>query len=428
MRVDRKERGASRISAPSWIRALATCAIVTFLTLAIAEGTARILTGVRPNGMKYVRILNVELGLVPFRPDEAHVRKVIELLRHDPLLTRDPDLGFNVVRNRAYNGDYTNAQGFRANPERLYSFDPPTGKIRIQTVGDSFVYALEVKNGETWQDYLEQTRDDIELLNLGVPAFGTDQAYLRWKRDGSQFKSQIVILGIWPDNIFRNLTILSFYRDQVGLGLTKPRLVIDAAGTTKFVNAPVMSDDELVTTFTHPEGSQLLHYDYWYNHDKTKDTLYRRVRILQIIESVWWRYQLKKIHSKIYSGEIPDGIDVTVAIAKLFVKEVRAAGSIPIVLIIPDQALMFMEAAENQFPLVRQLRNAGIDVIDMGPTFGKEATEKGAADYYTRRPEAPTGMGHYSPFGNHVFANYLEKELRPFIEKAKALSKNPQAN
>ena len=75
-----------------WIRALATCAIVTFLTLAIAEGhRLRILTGVRPNGMKYVRILNVELGLVPFRPNEADVRQAIELLRHDPLLRRDPD-------------------------------------------------------------------------------------------------------------------------------------------------------------------------------------------------------------------------------------------------------------------------------------------------------------------------------------------------
>ena len=49
------------------------------------------------------------------------------------------------------------------------------------------------------------------------------------------------------------------------------------------------------------------------------------VRILQFIESVWWRYQVKQMRKKIYSGEIPDGIDVTVVIAKLFVKDVHNA-------------------------------------------------------------------------------------------------------
>ena len=42
-------------------------------------------------------------------------------------------IGFNIVPNRVYNFDYTNAQGVRTNPDHLYSFDPPDGKIRIQT-------------------------------------------------------------------------------------------------------------------------------------------------------------------------------------------------------------------------------------------------------------------------------------------------------
>ena len=58
---------------------------------------------------------------------------------------------------------------------------------------------MQVNNGETWQDYLEQMRDDVEFLNLGLPGGGTDQAFLRWKQDGIQFKSHIVILGIWPE-------------------------------------------------------------------------------------------------------------------------------------------------------------------------------------------------------------------------------------
>ena len=100
-------------------------------------------------------------------------------------------------------------------------------------------------------------RDDVEFLNLGVPAFGTDQAYLRWKRDGSKFKSQIVILGIWPDDVNRNLSITSYHRDLQG-GIVSDQAPLSSRQRvvqSKFVNAPVMSDDELVETLTHPEMS-----------------------------------------------------------------------------------------------------------------------------------------------------------------------------
>lgn len=32
-------------------------------------------------------------------------------------------------------------------------------------------------------------------------------------------------------------------------------------------------------------------------------------------------------------------------------------------------------------------------------------------------------IGHHSAYGNQVFARYLEKELRPWIEKARVLLK-----
>ena len=113
---------------------------------------------------------------------------------------------------------------------------------------------------------------------------------------------------------------------------------------------------------------------------------------------------------------------MTVAIAKIFAKEVRDAGSIPIVLMIPDRTGLGMHVGEKPFPLVQRLRNAGIDVIDMGPTFGYEVMKEGAARYYV-----DGGTGHNSAFGNLRFAQYLEKELRPWIEKAKALSNRAPA-
>ena len=52
----------------------------------------------------------------------------------------------------------------------------------------------------------------------------------------------------------------------------------------------------------------------------------------------------------------------------------------------------------------------------MGPSFGYEVMREGAGVGITW-----TVVGHNSAFGNLLFARYLEKELRPWIEKAKAL-------
>src|SRR5262249_12857941 len=128
----------------------------------------------------------------------------------------------------------------------------------------------------------------------------------------------------------------------------------------------------------------------------------------------------RQTYRKMYPGEIPYGIDVTLEIVKLFTKEVRDAGSIPLVLLIPDRRRLDMHVGEKPFRLVEAMRDAGIDVIDTGPTFGYEIMREGAARYYV------DGVGHHSPFGNQVFARYLENELRPWIKKAHVLSKGQE--
>jgi hypothetical protein len=382
-----------------------------FIAFVLAEVTTRMITATGPHGIQKFR----DVALLPLRPSETQVREALDKMSRDPLLVRDPDLGWNVRPNKNGGAAQINAQGVRTDPAHLYSVNPPEGKVRILTVGDSFVYCSQVVNGETWQDYLERTRDDLEVLNLGLPGSGTDQAFLRWKRDGKAFRSHIVVLGIWPDNIFRNLNLLGYYRMQTSIPLTKPRLVLDADGAWKFVNSPIMSNEELIATLAHPEGKPLLKHEYWYDPDDTKLTPYRRLRAVQFAESVWRRYQLRQTHRKLYSGEVPDGIAVTLAIAKMFAQQARDAGSIPLVLLIPDGERLAMHVGENPFPLVQALRDAGIDIIDMGPTFGREVMKEGSAKYYVG------GVGHHSAFGNQVFARLLERELRPWIRKAQGL-------
>ena len=320
--------------------------------------------------------------LPPLRPVEARAREAIEAFSHDPLLVRDPDIGWITRPNRSVEGDETNAQGIRTAKDRFVSFTPSQDKIRIETVGDSYVYCLQVKNGETWQDDLERKHGDLEFINFGIAGAGVDQAFLRWRRDGQKFHPDIVILGIWPDNINRNLILVDYYRGQSGVSLNKPRLVLEKNSKSRFVNYPIMSNDELAATVAHPEDKPILKYDFWYNHDETIVTPLRKIRLAQLIEGIWYRYERKLTYQKIFSGEISEGLDVTFAIAKQFADEVNATGAIPIVLMIPDRTRFDMVLGSKATPLIERMRHAGINVIDMGPTFGAEVKRNGQARYY----------------------------------------------
>ena len=46
----------------------------------------------------------------------------------------------------------------------------------------------------------------LEFENFGVPAYGLDQAFLRYQREGRPTHPQIVVIGFMEENIFRDVT------------------------------------------------------------------------------------------------------------------------------------------------------------------------------------------------------------------------------
>src|SRR6185295_20426495 len=191
----------------------------------------------------------------------------------------------------------------------------------------------EVHDSETWQHDLESMRDDLEVLNLGVPGFGTDQALLRWRRDGRRFQSQLVLLGIWPENMCRNLNLIRYYLVPSEGYRVKPRLLAEG-GTLRTLNSPVMGPDELVATLTEPEAHPVLAEERWYLPDESRPTLLQSLRSVRIAESLVALWQRKQARDRMYSGEDRSAIEITAAIAEAFAREVRAAGSTPLVVLI----------------------------------------------------------------------------------------------
>lgn len=124
--------------------------------------------------------------------------------REDSFFTIDDELGYSPGRNKKTNIYTSNNCGFRGNKE--YSLIPQEGTLRIACFGDSFVFCDDEKDEDTWENYLENSVGNLEVLNFGVPGYGMVQAYLRYLKDGLRF---------FPNIIFTNRVMWSDYRDTV---------------------------------------------------------------------------------------------------------------------------------------------------------------------------------------------------------------------
>ena len=175
----------------------------------------------------------------------------------DTLLTRpkygsdtfDRELGW-IPRAGYESGDgrvRVNAQSIRAT--RIYPSSAPDGTRRVVIVGDSYTWGENVGNAETFAAQMESVATGLEVLNLGVHGYGTDQQLLRLRRDGLPFRPDVVVLAIFGQNIHRN--VLRF-RDYA-----KPRFVLED-GALVLEPRTVPSPEELLRTSQRLPVSRLL--------------------------------------------------------------------------------------------------------------------------------------------------------------------------
>jgi len=99
-----------------------------------------------------------------------------------------------------------NARGSRKNPR--YENLP----VKISCYGDSFTFARQVNDNETWEHYLSRFSKS-NVLNFGVGNYGLDQSLLRLKREYPLNKSKIVIMGVVPSTIVRILSLWKHYNE-----------------------------------------------------------------------------------------------------------------------------------------------------------------------------------------------------------------------
>jgi len=143
----------------------------------------------------------------------------------------------------------TNSRGFRSPHE----FEAPRrdGVTRIVVLGDSFTFGEEVGDGDCWPARLEQQLGDVEVFNLAIHGYGTDQQLRVLEEEGLRTRPDVVVVGFFLENILRNG--LSF-RDYA-----KPRYIL-REGELVLTGSPVPSPEEILKEEPERPLSYLWHH------------------------------------------------------------------------------------------------------------------------------------------------------------------------
>jgi len=145
-------------------------------------------------------------------------------IRHDPRFGWLPVPGSHGrMRGRDFDVEVAiNAQGLRGG--RTYPHARVPDHARIVVVGDSFSFGYGVTGRETWVTRLEALLSSTEVINLSVTGYGTDQQMMRLEAEGLAFQPDLVIVGLFEGDVFRNAR-------RIQVGYPKPRFVLDQRGT-----------------------------------------------------------------------------------------------------------------------------------------------------------------------------------------------------
>ncbi len=316
----------------------------------------------------------------------------------------DPELGWSLVANgRTRDGLYeANPDAIRAPAGVRYPALPRPGRLRVVTVGDSFTHGDGVGIDGTWKRAAEGLRPDLEVINLGVPGYGTDQAYLRWVRDGARLRPHVAILGIWPENVCRNLNVVRFFLQPAERSpvVSKPRFVLGRGGL-ELVNAPALGGRPLAAAISAPAASGVLRHEYWALPGEREPRAWYRWRTARVAATIASLRKRKAMREALYSGEDPAGLRVTAAIAAAFKAHAERSGATPLVVILPMADLL---AREGSRPLAAALAARGLDPLDLGPVMAAAVARAGRSRFY--QPD-----GHLTAEGNGVVAGAIAARL-----------------
>lgn len=342
----------------------------------------------------------------PIRVDDlsaSHREALGELLNGRPSLFRhDPVLGWSLSPGFRSELVTVDGQGLRRDPSR-----PPASasSVRLAVFGDSFTFGGDVHDSDAWPEILARRDSRIDVANYGVPAYGFDQTFLRYQREGRASRGQVVILGFMSENIFRNVSVFRpFYQPLSLLPFAKPRYLPGPAEPTLVPNPmPRLDDYRRLVARPAETLAQLGRHDFFYA-TRPRGSALDRIAAVRLMKLAVEEMGAGR-RSGFYAAD-SEAFRVTTQIFAAFYEMVLRDGSEPIIVIYPERSDLVRWRAERTkryAPLLRFLAARGFRVLDAMDAFDSGGRDRSVEDLVP---------SHYTPFANHLVAGHLLERLR----------------
>jgi hypothetical protein len=295
------------------------------------------------------------------------------------------------------------AAGRRRAPDRP---PPGTNAVRLAAFGDSFTFGGDVVDRDAYPEALARLDQRIDVANYGVPAYGLDQAFLRYLKERRAGRPQVVIVGYLSENICRNVSVFRpFYSPNTVFPLAKPRYLLGVSGLRLLPN-PLPSPESYRHLLANPADTlaELGGHDTYYRmrpHARPWDRS-ATVRLVKLAAA-----QLSPTsRDGCYGAD--EAFSVTTRLFSLFHETVLQDGAQPVILIFPARAEVTSwrsDGRKGYAPLLRFLDGKGYRVVDAMEVFD------GAGSNLSIDELIPT---HLSPIANTLVAEHLRQRLQSF--------------
>ncbi|MBF0382361.1 MAG: hypothetical protein HQL69_15170 [Magnetococcales bacterium] len=341
----------------------------------------------------------------------------------------DPELGW--VRKPGHAGEETGVdgqttkfsidhRGARLNPG--FEERPP----EILVYGDSYAFARQVNNDETWSHILSKNLDR-HVANFGVGNYGLDQALMRLEREYHRHPAPLVIMAVVPETLGRVLSVWKHFSEYGNTFAFKPRFELYNDSLNLIPN-PVDKPE----IFFHIADllPELQKKDLFFEMKFKKDLL-RFPYLQHIIQSrkrnpaILWAALRDRIRgvsgmdghafplvmarnismtAALYQEQKP--VELLAAITRRFATFVRGHGSEPLLLMMPQlMDLERIESGDHYYqPFLVELRKE-LPCIDAATPLLAE--EKNRGKLYINDKYG----GHLSPLGNRIVAVHTAQRI-----------------
>lgn len=365
-------------------RKLMVAPVFLLVCLIVLEASVRLLSHVDSDGNRWFKGARL-------KPYGLPVRRMTELIHgyetsratHQLVYDRDigwvPDSSWNLVRRDS-------AQSTR--------------RVRIAVFGASYTDGW----WRSLKDSLEAAGVPAEVVSFGCGGYGTDQAFLSWRKRGASYRSDIVLFGFSRLDCENNLNLVRMLAEpETGIPFVKPRF-LRVGERLQLINVPTPPLDEVPGVVAHFGGWRFAAQEHYFHPTDFETRFWRRSVLLSFLEARIAAAGERKASAEFYD-EQGEGAKLTLGIVKQFRQETEAAGSRFFVVHLPheDDLRSLQETGACPFPGILAGVSRVAPVIRPEAAMLESARGQDLSRYF--------GNGHYTKEFNSVIARILVRTL-----------------